>query len=147
MESKIKPCPFCGSEDVKISSMNDGTPIIACMNDLCRATVMFPDKRDEFLKAWNSRPLGWNVGYNAAARSTPEEAIMPYKKLRACPFCANALVWQLYYEVDTGKMPLPMYVSAVSCAECSAYVMFANNRGQRDTTDRWNLRNGQEGLF
>ena len=47
---KLKPCPFCGSNDVKVVS---GMNFVACYE--CESDSGVYDSKEEAVKAWNRR--------------------------------------------------------------------------------------------
>ena len=55
---KVKPCPFCGSDDIKIyPGVLKGTLTAICFE--CGADVMFfgaEKDPEKFVDKWNSRP-------------------------------------------------------------------------------------------
>lgn len=52
MSEKLKPCPFCGSNDVEIVESFDGLCVL-CGN--CEATSNDFGKIEDAIKAWNRR--------------------------------------------------------------------------------------------
>lgn len=61
-EEKIKPCPFCGGNDIHVIRFNEGWGCI-CQNKACncRVGIVFGDDktctqtREEAIKTWNKR--------------------------------------------------------------------------------------------
>lgn len=61
MTEELKPCPFCGSDDVEALDM-EGKHYVACYD--CALEGPFHDSRAEAVAAWNRRaaiaaPPGW----------------------------------------------------------------------------------------
>ncbi len=51
-KSKLKPCPFCGNEDLRTAFNNNEYQFIECEPcGLCLERV----SKDEIIKAWNMR--------------------------------------------------------------------------------------------
>ena len=61
MSKKLKPCPFCGSEDVVVNSIGADTPEITeeyyveCVN--CGSQTKLVDTPELAVKWWNTRDL------------------------------------------------------------------------------------------
>ena len=53
MVNELKPCPFCGSENIEITSYCADLVFIQC--DGCGATFPHFDSEKEAIKAWNGR--------------------------------------------------------------------------------------------
>ncbi len=58
MGDELKPCPFCGSENVKLFSLDDDCEVVSC--DDCNGQGGYfaaPDSTgpDEAIAAWNRR--------------------------------------------------------------------------------------------
>lgn len=50
---ELKPCPFCGSEKIKL--WGDGVKAYWCQCQHCMASTTSDYKKDEAIKAWNMR--------------------------------------------------------------------------------------------
>lgn len=50
---KLKPCPFCGSQNVYVAQPNEIRYFIACGN--CEASSGYFPKEQRAIKAWNKR--------------------------------------------------------------------------------------------
>jgi len=58
--TELKPCPFCGSRDVKLLK------ILSCYSVMCNqcnsTTDDYFDDEKGALEAWNKRPSPWHTG-------------------------------------------------------------------------------------
>ena len=63
-EEELKPCPFCGSTEVKVFSFSDGGICVKCLDCYCQTAVMNDfcimdaKKKSAFeriTEAWNRR--------------------------------------------------------------------------------------------
>ena len=53
-EVELKPCPFCGSKNIRLWGEKDkGTPWVQCNN--CLASTGTYEKREQAIGAWNRR--------------------------------------------------------------------------------------------
>lgn len=63
MSKKLKPCPFCGSEDVVVNSIGADTPEITeeyyveCVN--CGSQTKLFDTQEVTTTAWNTRDISF----------------------------------------------------------------------------------------
>ena len=48
---ELKPCPFCGSENIRIM----GNSNFWCMCDQCGVETQTYDTEEELIEAWNAR--------------------------------------------------------------------------------------------
>ena len=64
MSKKLKPCPFCGSKDVKIYSYSDGGICVKCLDCYCQTqacndfNIAGAKKQSAYetvVEAWNRR--------------------------------------------------------------------------------------------
>ena len=56
MLSKLKPCPFCGSEDVKEYLAKNGSYHISCTNTSCSAVCFaIGNNKEKAYVVWNKR--------------------------------------------------------------------------------------------
>lgn len=53
MTEKLKPCPFCGSDEPYKTRLDDFTYVIQCL--ACGATGPYELNTDEAVEAWNRR--------------------------------------------------------------------------------------------
>lgn len=53
MPNELKPCPFCGSKNIEITSYGADIVFIQC--DGCSATFPHFDCEKEAIEAWNRR--------------------------------------------------------------------------------------------
>jgi len=53
----IKPCPFCGGEDIHEDTTLLEETYHICGNDKCRAFGPVGETRQEAIEAWNKRAL------------------------------------------------------------------------------------------
>jgi transcription elongation factor Elf1 len=53
--SKMKPCPFCGSEKLIIIAMKTRRLQVNCTNPWCGSSSGYCDKLEELVKVWNTR--------------------------------------------------------------------------------------------
>ena len=65
----LKPCPFCGSTDVKLFPATEDTDaIVQCRNGNCRITPYADESLDEqAIAAWNTRPAEQQIVADMAA--------------------------------------------------------------------------------
>lgn len=61
MSEELKPCPFCGSEDVRTFETNDRDWYATC--DGCGANTSYWSTEDEVRRRWNSRAEGQGIPY------------------------------------------------------------------------------------
>lgn len=57
-QEKLKPCPFCGSSDIKLNYWDtNGKWCVFCGNNRCRINPETYDycRKAEAIKAWNRR--------------------------------------------------------------------------------------------
>ena len=54
MEIELKPCPFCGSTDIRIATFEDQWACCACPD--CERNVRTDKSVGEAVKIWNTRP-------------------------------------------------------------------------------------------
>lgn len=61
---KLKPCPFCGSEDISVIdwSTDDENPSYCGWCSLCNTEGPINESKDEAAEAWNKRKIP-NVQY------------------------------------------------------------------------------------
>ena len=52
MKIKLKPCPFCGSADIKISQY-DGKNVVICLNCFCKNSGNVDLEKS--IEVWNRR--------------------------------------------------------------------------------------------
>ena len=64
MSIELKPCPFCGSENVKIYSYSDGGICVKCLDCYCQTqtrcdyNIVEAEKQSAYetvVEAWNRR--------------------------------------------------------------------------------------------
>ena len=57
MEIALKPCPFCGSTDIRHNSMKDGSAYwVFCANEDCAVSPeAMEDTKEQAVAAWNTR--------------------------------------------------------------------------------------------
>lgn len=55
MSEHIKPCPFCGSDEVNVNRTNDDACWIGCANEACGAETGCEAKRADAIEIWNTR--------------------------------------------------------------------------------------------
>ena len=58
MSEEIKPCPFCGSEDVEVFS-NYGRYFVTCCD--CGSEGPNKEGKEEAIKGWNQRPYDFDM--------------------------------------------------------------------------------------
>ena len=51
--TKLKPCPFCGGEDIKIT--NHGAYWVICQNDECLCEMRAQVTEEKAIQKWNER--------------------------------------------------------------------------------------------
>ena len=51
--AELKPCPFCGSENIDLIAHHKIVVFVQCDN--CGATFPDFDSKEEAIKAWNTR--------------------------------------------------------------------------------------------
>lgn len=63
---ELKPCPFCGSKDVRIFVYSEGGVCVKCLRCLCQTFISadhtYKDAKEEcacerVVKAWNRRAV------------------------------------------------------------------------------------------
>ncbi len=54
MSEKLKPCPFCGSDDVHLYCVNDKGSLVEC-NNCCYSIDYCLLSEEETIKTWNTR--------------------------------------------------------------------------------------------
>ena len=59
----LKPCPFCGSKDIRLEEVSDYWEII-CDGDVKCHAFMYGE-RDEIIEAWNNREAGYVRAYKS----------------------------------------------------------------------------------
>lgn len=66
MTEKLKPCPFCGSNDIRAMPMPlvnddpaDGRWWVGCVNAIDHDAAAFADTKKKAIAAWNTRATGW----------------------------------------------------------------------------------------
>lgn len=52
---KLKPCPFCGSEDVEYTNFGKGFDMWLIQCDECEAMFPLLNSREEAIQRWNKR--------------------------------------------------------------------------------------------
>lgn len=52
MSEKLKPCPFCGSKRIEISS-NGIVCVVYCTN--CKASTNLAERKEDAIYLWNKR--------------------------------------------------------------------------------------------
>jgi len=54
---ELKPCPFCGSNNIELIKLNNDTGSIGCMNPNCPVLPFTNDinPKSKIIKAWNTR--------------------------------------------------------------------------------------------
>ncbi|MDE6148582.1 MAG: Lar family restriction alleviation protein [Ruminococcus sp.] len=55
MDNKLKPCPFCGCNNIKVDLPLDFTGLYYCICNGCRASTAIFSSREQAMKAWNRR--------------------------------------------------------------------------------------------
>lgn len=58
MSEEIKPCPFCGSEDVEVFP-NYGRYFAACCD--CGSEGPNKERKEEAIRKWNQRPYDYDM--------------------------------------------------------------------------------------
>ena len=58
MSKEIKPCPFCGSEDVEVFP-NYGRYFAACCD--CGSEGPNKERKEEAIRKWNQRPYDFDM--------------------------------------------------------------------------------------
>lgn len=61
MSKELKPCPFCGSRDVRVMQLSTMFRFFCACNS-CHATTGEYVFKEEAIKAWNRRPSPWHTG-------------------------------------------------------------------------------------
>ena len=80
--SALLPCPFCGSTEVSLSHMVQGSCWVACETEACGAIGPTKPTPAEAASAWNTRLLvvGGDTGValpEALPAPGPPEAVLP----------------------------------------------------------------------
>ena len=113
MTEKLKPCPFCGSENVEVFKFNidfaPGKYGVHC-ND-CEISVGRFNMEDDVIKGWNQRG----------------------GKLKPCPFCGSE-------DVETARFALDGIPNktCVFCHNCKTFV--GRCKTELDAIKKWNRR-------
>ncbi len=56
MSESLKNCPFCGSNDIRVSNFQDKTLFYAgCMKTGCKSCTGLKVSYDEAVNSWNTR--------------------------------------------------------------------------------------------
>ena len=55
MSEKLKPCPFCGSDDLEMEGSIMSSYYVRCRKCGAGGGVMFPDNEENAVKMWNAR--------------------------------------------------------------------------------------------
>ena len=62
MSDDLKPCPFCGSDDIQLSTNDDGDPLwVSCEMCECQGpwrnpdNSAYPQTEANYVEAWNRR--------------------------------------------------------------------------------------------
>ena len=85
MKEKLKPCPFCGSENIIIEEGPISGGFCATCNS-CFALGPWSSCEDEAIKTWNERTEKskcYNVGYLDGYVKAQKEFVKRLKRLRA----------------------------------------------------------------
>lgn len=95
MTDELKPCPFCGGDDLEVTDM-DGDHYVLCHG--CALEAPFHDSRAEAVAAWNRRaaiaaPPGPPVAWHCPSDPDSATAFFWRRPMNGlCPNCANPLV-------------------------------------------------------
>ena len=108
---ELKPCPFCGSEDIYVSrsGLDDDASTICCKS--CGAKSGLCDDEATAINTWNTR--------------FDKPPLLP------CPFCGSADVSVL----DAGRRNPSYYVGCESCGAVSC-----SYKDEPDAVKEWNRR-------
>ena len=55
IENELKPCPFCGSLNVKVDSYELGEKHIYCVNCAVHVKFVNVDSKKDNINSWNTR--------------------------------------------------------------------------------------------
>ena len=106
----LKPCPFCGSDDVALFTVpaENGVSVIAgCCNCGAKTTNCFNE--NDASKAWNERHIAPPV----ETISKEQELEVFRAQLKPCKYCGNS-PW-LFTSTDKGET---YYFIHCSCPDC-----------------------------
>ena len=85
MSEEIKPCPFCGSEDVEVFP-NYGHYFAACCD--CGSEGPNKERKEEAIRKWNQRPYDYDMPAIVKKVQRLEAAIN-----QAITDCVSLLSW------------------------------------------------------
>lgn len=100
--AELKPCPFCGNEDVALKYERDEDCILCSR---CFTEGPYCDSGEEAIAAWNRRSL---------AASVPAQPVAFAAQFQLDEFAAGSVGCLYAYANPSGQYTVPLYAAPVS---------------------------------